>query len=298
MKIMIEAIGCMASAATINQIHAAGYLCVGIDANPDCFAKELVDEFYQVPYVTDPDYQKVLYNLAIEKKVNLAIPSLDDSLLIWSDMRDSLKNNGVNITLPNQELLRIFLDKWETYKFFKQIGIPTPKTSLKQKYQLVKPRLGRGGDGVIITNKPVNMCDMISQELLSGKEYTTDVLCDLNYEPIYIVPRLRKGVKEGKSTGGEVIYNEAIIESVKKICKYMKYTGAFNIQCFEDEKRNIKFTELNPRLGGGTILSMAATENWIPFLVNMFVNEKNINPMKKVQYGLKMGRYYSEVFYQ
>ena len=162
----------------------------------------------------------------------------------------------------------------------------------------MKPRLGRGGDGIVITDKPVDMTDMVSQELLKGTEYTTDVLCDINSNPIYIVPRVRLGVKEGKSTGGEVVNNAKIEQYIKQLCKKMNYVGAFNIQCFEDDMKNIKFTELNPRLGGGTALGMAATENWIPLLIDTFINNKVIKASTEVDYGLKMGRYYSEVYYK
>ena len=298
MRILIEAIGSLVSGATIKRIHEAGHTCVGIDANKDCYARFLVDEFYQAPLATDPCSKDFLFNLAVEKKIDLVMASLDDGLLIWSSMRKSLLEHGVHITLPDEELLKIFLDKWKTYLFFKEVGTPTPETSLKQDFPLVKPRLGRGGDGIIITDQKVDMEDMVSQEVLTGTEYTTDVLCDIHSNPVYIVPRVRLGVKEGKSTGGIVVNNEKIKSLIVSLCNRMHYVGAFNIQCFEDENGNVKFTELNPRLGGGTALGMAATENWIPLLIDTFINNKSIKASGVVDYGLKMGRYYSEIYYK
>ena len=42
---------------------------------------------------------------------------------------------------------------------------------------------------------------------------------------------------------------------------------------------------------------MAATENWFPLIADMFVYEKNIKASSRVQYGLKMSRYYNEIYY-
>ena len=123
-----------------------------------------------------------------------------------------------------------------------------------------------------------------------------DVFCDITHKPIYIVPRKRLGVKDGKSTGGEVVYHPDIEDQVKKICEALPFTGIINIQCF-DTIDGIIFTEINPRYGGGTILGMKATENWIPLTVKTFCGGELVSPNAEVRYGLKMGRYYAEVFY-
>ena len=143
----------------------------------------------------------------------------------------------------------------------------------------------------------MDMEGMISQEVLTGEEYTIDVFINSEHEPIYIVPRLRMGVKDGKSTGGIVIENPLIIEGVKAICKAIPLEGAVNIQCFVND-RGVKFTEINPRFGGGTVLGMKATENWIPLTIDTFKKRKVVYANKQVAYGLKMGRYYAEVFYK
>ena len=297
MRIMTEAAGCLASASGFKSIREAGYSVIGTDANSECYAKHLVDEFYCVPYAFDPKSKEFLFNLAIEKKIDLVIPSLDEGMIRWAEMADDLKKRGVSVAISSVDTVKICEDKWLTYLKFKESGIPTPKSSLKNEYPLVKPRLGRGGSGIHINEPDVDMEDMISQELLSGTEYTTDVFCNLNNEPIYIVPRQRIGVKEGKSTGGIVVEQKDIIEGIKKICKAIPFVGPFNAQCFVSSTGEVKFTEINPRLGGGTALGMAATENWFPLMVETFVNRKVVQAKFPVRYGMKMGRYYAEVFY-
>ena len=40
----------------------------------------------------------------------------------------------------------------------------------------------------------------------------------------------------------------------------------------------------------------AATENWIPLIIENFIHGKSIKEKQTIQYGLKMARYYSECF--
>ena len=297
-RILTEAAGCLASSSGIRNIQKAGFVCVGTDANPDCFAKVLCDEFYCVPFASDPNSMSFLEQLCIDKKIDLVIPSLDEGMIKWAKKKAELEKKGIAVAISPEKTIEICEDKWLTYLFFKNNGIPTPKSSLENIYPLVKPRLGRGGSGIHINEKDVDMTDMISQELLIGTEYTIDVLCDLNGKPIYIVPRKRIGVKDGKSTGGIVVENKDIIKWVEKICDSLLFQGPINIQCFVDDDNAVKFTEINPRLGGGTPLGMAATENWFPIIVDLFVYKKNSHNKVPIQYGLKMGRFYDEVFYK
>ncbi len=297
MRIMIEAAGSLVSSSTMKNIQAAGFTCIGTDSNSESFGKYLCDEFYTVPFASDPNSRAYLAKLVEDHHIDLVIPTLDEGMLAWSEMSPELKKKGTSVSISCPETIEICEDKWLTYLKFIENGIPTPKTSLENIYPLVKPRNGRGGQGITINDKSVDMEGKISQELLTGVEYTTDVLCDLDGEPVYIVPRRRLTVREGKSTEGIVIENHRIIDGVKDICRAFRFAGPVNIQCFVDDEGNVKFTEINPRLGGGTTLGMAATENWFPLIADIFVYGKKVEARCPVKYGLKMSRFYNEVFY-
>ena len=297
MRMFLEAAGCLTANFLISAIKESGNECIASDANPNSIGRYLADEFVTVPFAKDDNYADVVLKILVDKKVDMVIPTLDDALMKWALMKDRLSENGITLAISDASALEICLDKWNTYRAFKSNGIPTPETSLKQDYPLVKPRNGRGGSGVSITDHPVDMKGMLSQELLNGDEYTIDVFINSEHKPVYIVPRLRMGIKDGKSTGGVVIENQLINEGVEKICKAIPLKGAVNIQCFVNGD-SVKFTEINPRFGGGTVLGMKATENWIPLIVDTFKDCKAVHASKQVEYGLKMGRYYAEIFYK
>ena len=166
---------------------------------------------------------------------------------------------------------------------------------LEQKYKLVKPRFGRGGDGIYIGDQRKNMKKMISQDFIEGIEYTVDCFFSRSGDPVYIVPRKRLSVVDGKSTKGVVIKHNLIRNYIQDIARNIKFEGPINFQFIENENGKVYFLEVNPRISGGMALGFSATENWIKLIVDNYINNKELTP-QPIQYGLKMTRYYSECF--
>lgn len=294
-RILTEASGSLTAGYLINSIKAAGHICIGSDIDARCFGSALADDFAVMPRATDADLWQVIERILVNKKIDIVIPSLDETLIGWAERKKHFSTLGVQVILSDPASVAVCQDKWLTFQFFADNGIPTPNTSLSQEYPLVKPRLGRGGVGVSITDEPIQMNDMVSQELLTGIEYTIDVFCDRDAKPIYIVPRRRVNVKDGKSTAGVVERHERIEHWVRAICERLPFVGPINIQCFILPNNAIKFVEINPRIAGGMALGFAATENWIDLIVRNMLNGQPLSP-KPVYDGLEMRRYYAEVF--
>ncbi|TBL73004.1 ATP-grasp domain-containing protein [Paenibacillus thalictri] len=294
-KILTEASGSLTTGYLIKAIQSAGHLAVASDIDDDIAGRYIAEDFILMPRVRDPELWNKTLDLLENNQINIVIPSLDETLLGWAERKNELKQKNIHIILSDPETVHVCTDKWMTYLFFKEAGIPTPESSLEQTYSLVKPRMGRGAVGVLVDPGPVSMEGMISQELLSGVEYTVDVFCDRHSQPIYIVPRKRLKVREGKSTGGIVVDHPLIFEWVRRICQSLRFCGPINIQCFECPDGSIKFLEINPRIAGGMALGFAATENWISLIIDTFIKEKELVP-KDIQYGMKMMRFYDEIF--
>lgn len=294
-RILTEASGSLTAGYLISSIKQAGHVCIASDIDTRCFGSVLADEFVVLPCANDPSLWEIIKKVLIDKKIDVVIPSLDETLLGWSERKNYFSSLGVQVILSDSASVAICQDKWLTFQFFAENGIPTPRTSLSQQYPLVKPRLGRGGVGVSITDEPIQMNGMVSQELMTGIEYTIDVFCNRDAKPVYIVPRRRINVKDGKSTAGVVERHEGIEHGVREICEILPFIGPINIQCFVLPNGTIKFIEINPRIAGGMALGFAATENWIDLIVRNIINGQSLSP-KPVFYGLEMRRYYAEVF--
>lgn len=295
LKILTEASGSLSAAYLIKSIQDAGHIAIASDINPDCVGRYLANDFMHMPSKDDPELWKKMQCGLKEHQVNVVVPSLDETLVGWAERKEKFLEDGIHVILSPPDTVRICQDKWLTYQFFQEAGIPTPKTSLEQKYSLIKPRFGRGAVGVKIETDPVNMEGMISQEVVEGIEYTVDVFCDAQSKPIYVIPRRRSGVVQGKSTSGVVEKQPEIERWVNKICRTIPFLGPVNMQCFVQKDGTVSFIEINPRIGGGMALGFAASENWMKLIVDHFIYGQEILP-KPIRYGLKMKRYYAEVF--
>jgi carbamoyl-phosphate synthase large subunit len=295
-RILTEASGSLTAGYLINAIHEAGHLCVGSDIDARCFARPLLDDFALMPRASDPALWPQVERILAEKQIDIVIPSLDETLIGWAERKSQLRERlGVHVVLSAPDTVRVCQDKWLTYEFFRDNRIPTPLTSLRQDYALVKPRLGRGASGVRVTNERVDMNGMISQELVAGVEYTVDVFCDRDSRPVYIVPRRRINVRDGKSTAGVTEEQAAVIEWVRTICARLPFVGPVNIQCFVRPDQTVCVIEINPRIAGGMALGIAATENWIKLIATNLLDGQPIVP-RPIRFGLEMKRYYAEVF--
>lgn len=294
MRILTEASGSLTASYLIKAIQAAGYQAVGSDIDANNAGYCLADDFIVVPPKSDQNLWSFIEKALLAKNIDVVIPSLDETMLDWSIQREKFLKKGIHIIISPEETIRICQDKWETYLFFQQTKIPCPQTSLQKDYPLVKPRLGRGSEGISITEDDVPMEGMVSQQFIEGEEYTVDSFFDKDGIPIYIIPRKRVAVKNGKSTRGIVCRHDKIVHFINLMAKATRFVGPINFQCF-DNHGEISFIEINPRIAGGMALGFAASENWISLIVNNLINGQPITP-KPIKYGLKMVRCYAEYF--
>ncbi|MCC2615124.1 ATP-grasp domain-containing protein [Aestuariibacter halophilus] len=298
--IFIEAVGGLTSGYLIDAIHSAGYRCIGSDISAASAGAVRVDAFVELPTYDDPALWDAVTSALTQHRVSLVIPTFDEMLSGWSARREDFKAMGVEVLISPQETVNQCVDKWQTAQLFARAGLPAPATSLQPTYALFKPREGRGSTGIYQATDEQRASGAlpqgyISQQVVSGVEYTIDCLFDAQGEPIYIVPRRRLQVKDGKSLGGVVEAQPAIVKYIKQLATTVQFCGPINVQCFVDGD-DIWFIEINPRLGGGSGLGMAATENWIPLFVKHWCEGKGLSADAPVQYGMRMFRQYREVY--
>lgn len=294
MRILTEASGSLVAGYLIRAIQEAGHYAIGSDIDSCNAGFCLSDDFLVVPRHDDPQLWSILSHKLVEAGIDIVIPSFDETLLGWAERQCDFERKGTFVCISPADTVKVFQDKWETYRFFKAVGIPSPATSLDKDFPLVKPRKGRGSAGVQITFEDVPMDGMISQEVVDGTEYTIDAFFGSDGRPVYIIPRKRIGVQQGKSTGGIVCRHPEIERYVDMMAEAVRFVGPINFQCFVNDA-GVHFIEINPRVAGGMALGFAASENWVHLIVEHLFLGKAIQP-KPVRNGLKMARYYAECF--
>lgn len=296
MNVLVEGIGSMVFNTQLKYYNELNWNIIGIDIQKYSYGLYTVPKSYIVSKYFEKNCFEVLEDIIFKETIDLVFPTVNEGLLEWSKRKKYFHEKfGTNIIISDEKVISICMDKWNTYNFFIKNNIPTPKTSLFLKYNLVKPRIGRGSSGIFTKdNVPANfsMEGYISQELVNGEEYTIDILCDFDAKPIYIIPRKRLETESGVSIKGVTVYDKEIIDYTEKIVEALKPIGILNIQCFKDNDK-IWFIEINPRIGGGCTLSFASSDNWFKVIDKLLKGEEY--KKKDIIYNNYMMRYYEEV---
>jgi len=313
-KILRTATGCMASIGLINELIKKGVEVICVDANPISVGLYYCQKKYVVPKGNDPNFITELLKICKKEKVDAILSGPEEEIINIAKNKEIFLKEGIVPIVPDYETVKITYDKLKTYEFFIKNGIPTPKTyKLKDILNLedinfpivLKPRFGRGGSGVYIAEdiEDLNYCitkkcksktDYIAQEYIEGTEYTIDIFSDMDGNVLSIVPRKRLSVESGISVKSITSYNETIIKYAEKIAKKLNIKGPANIQCILKDNKPY-FIEINPRFGGGSILSIKADPTIIENLIRIIKGEKPI-PSRGFKKNLLMLRYYSEIF--
>ena len=296
---------------TIKEIERCRGKVISVDASPLAAALYLSDKHYIVPRISDPNYINVLLNICKEENVKLIIPTIDTELLILSQNKEKFEKNGIRIAISDTKVIEVCSDKLKTFQFFKENDIPTVETfSYSQvdkmeglQYPLfIKPCKGSASINAYRINKRKELDFFIDyidnpviQEFAEGQEFTLDVLADLGGKVINVVPRERIEVRAGEINKGRTVRDENIIEYAKNITEKLGAIGPITIQCFVKDAE-IKFTEINPRIGGGYPLSFAAGANYPELLIRMVLDEKVMIRLGEFEENLIMLRWEDAVF--
>jgi len=302
--IVSSAVGCLSAMGLINELKKEDVKIIGIDCNPLSAGLYLCDKGYVVPRGDNPGFINEIMRICELEKPDAILSGPEEELLALSKNKKLLEKMGVLVLCPDYEIVKICSDKLNTYELFRTYNIPTPEIYDDEVNFpcIIKPRFGRGGRGVYKVDNVSELefflkkvRDPIVQEFVEGIEFTIDTFADLGGNPLSIIPRIRLQVESGISVKGITVYDTKIIDYCKKIVKKLKLIGPACIQCIKDHDGEIKFTEINPRFGGGSILSIKADTTIVQNLIRIIKGEKPI-PSKGFKEGLIMLRYYSEVF--
>ncbi|MEH7549365.1 ATP-grasp domain-containing protein [Neobacillus vireti] len=236
------------------------------------------DKHFVVPSVVEENYIDEIIKICLEGDIKLVIPLIDTELGIMASNRHRFDNIGVKLLVSSYEVNKIANNKIETYKFFKQNLISSPKVYSEEEIKkgdftfplLVKPNNGSASKGVTKINNKEELeffkdyiPNAIVQEFINGDEYTVDVMVDFNGKVKTIVPRKRIETRAGEVSKGVTNKDFEIINAVENVVnKLPGPVGCITLQCFKEKDGEIKFIEINPRFGGGIPLSINAGANF------------------------------------
>ena len=256
-----------------------------------------------IPEADNASFLDRLLEIVIVNDVEILMPSSGFDIYPYSENAAALANLGAKAIVSDRESLEICRDKILTFqtlssKFVLPFTTAEPN-KVNQFPVIAKPRFGKGSRDIIRIDDESDLRyvsskfeDMIFQEFLPGREYTIDVLSDLEKIALIAVPRIRIQTKGGISTKGRIILDPDIEVTCRQIAERVGIRGPCCIQMKESSDGVLKLVEINPRMGGGTIFSTLAGANFPKMLVDMVEgNEISIPKISPVT----IVRYYEEI---
>lgn len=285
---------------------------VAVDADPLSCGFSLADAHYVVPAVASPPFFSELMRICRQESVDLFFPDLDEELLLLAETQRQFAALGTRVLVSSPETIRMCIDKYATYEFFRRHDIPTPKSFLPEQLAdgrdlsfplVVKPRNGRGSKNVFtVTNQQAlhffvdYVANPLVQEYVDGVEYSVDTLSDLEGNFLYCSVRQRIATDSGVSIKGKTVAHPVIRVYSERIVNHLKITGPACLQCIERADGQIQFIEVNPRIGGGAVLSLAAGAPLVSDVVRLARGEAP-QGLQNYRTGITMLRYWQELFF-
>ncbi len=258
---------------------------VGGDVSATAPALQFCDDTVILPSIKEKGYIPFLIDYCEKKQIDALIPTIDTDLQLLADNRE--KFSTTRVVISDSKKVRLCRDKRLTSAYFMSVGLKSPTTvdSINQYVggfpAFIKPKDGsssvsafkvRSIDELYAFSKIVP--DYIIQPYVSGTEYTVDIFCDFDGNPIFITPRVRLAVRSGEVLKTRIEQDEKIIQEMQLLIADFKPCGAITIQMIRDDITGEDFyLEINPRYGGGAPLSIKAGADSAEMMLRLMCGE-------------------------
>ena len=236
----------------------------------------------------DKDYIPQLLHICRQDHIDLLIPTIDTDLAVLAENAGRFQETGTKAVISSPDKIGICRDKNYTSDFFRSCGLKAPETiNDYRKYAgpypcFIKPKDGSSSINAFKVNQESELAvyaekieDYIIQPFIEGKEYTVDIFCDFEGNPVYITPRERVAVRSGEVLKTKIELDERIIAESKMLIREFKPCGPMAVQLIRQSGTGDDYyIEINPRYGGGAPLSMKAGADSAEALLRLSLGEK------------------------
>lgn len=258
----------------------------GTDITKLAPALAFCDHAVITPKIKDNVYIPVLKKICEEEEIDALVPTIDTDLMILVQYRNDFGKTRVIISKP--EKIAVCRDKRYTSDYFEVIGLKSPLTVNDwRKYDngypaFIKPK---DGSSSISAYKVENERDLklfieqvpdyIIQPFIEGIEYTVDIFCDFDGNPVFITPRIRLAIRAGEVLRTQICQDKRIIEEMKQLISDYKPCGQITVQLIREKSSGDDYyIEINPRFGGGAPLTIKAGADSAEAMIRLIIGEK------------------------
>lgn len=286
-------------------LHHVPLCLYGADLTTDAPALFYCDKQLQVCRIRDKEYIPQLLEICRREEIDLLIPTIDTDLLLLAQNKELFEAQGTKVMISSVESVSLCRDKRFTTAFFEKCGVSCPSTvddvdAYKGEFPcFIKPKDGSSSINAYKVDTPEDLRmyasqveDYIIQDYISGREFTIDILCDFEGNPVFITPRERVMVRSGEVLKTQIVSDETMEKEALAIVKEFRPCGPITVQLIQDERTGKNFyIEINPRFGGGAPLSVKAGANAPLAILKMLQGEKTAYNKNAAKEGLVFSRF-------
>lgn len=261
---------------------------IGADISDTAPALFFCDEMKKVCKIREPEYIPQLLDICEKENVDCLIPTIDTDLLLLAENKGRFEEIGTKVLISAVDKVQLCRDKRFTADYFISLGLksPVPVDSV-EKYAMgfpafIKPKDGSSSIDAYKVNDEEELKtyservpDYIIQPFIEGTEYTIDIFCDYEGNPVYITPRERMAVRSGEVLQTRICQDEKMIAEMKTLIADYKPCGQITVQLIKETATGDNYyIEINPRFGGGAPLSIKAGADSAKAVLRMLQGEK------------------------
>ena len=269
------------------------------DTDAWAYGNFIADAAYTVPPFKSPGFINVIKRIHEIEKFDVLIPIHDVALHVFSQDRDKYAKLPFTLAINPKQTIDVVSDKLLTYDFFASHEIPAEPVHTIEEFlhfrsysfpYFIKPRYihMRGSasqlymriDGpedmeIILGKIAGDESRYVIQKFLGGDEINLDFFCDGDGKVQSIVPvrRLGMGITRG-ITRGEIIFDRHFDYFVHKIAENLRFWGANQLQVYVTDQKKLKFTEINGRFSGSSVLVKEAGVNFFDYFIRLLCGER------------------------
>lgn len=261
---------------------------IGADITDTAPALYFCDEIVIVPRIKDEKYIPFLLDYCEKENIDCLIPTIDTDLLLLSKNKIAFEKIATKVLISAEEKVKLCRDKNYTADYFLSLGLKSPKpvhdvSAYRGGFPaFIKPKDGSSSIDAYKANDEEDLKvyaekigDYVIQPFINGTEYTIDIFCDYDGNPVYITPRERMAVRSGEVLKTKMVHDEVMISEMKKLIEDFKPCGQITVQLIREKNTGDDYyIEINPRFGGGAPESMKAGANSAEAVIRMLRGER------------------------
>ncbi|HEX2206308.1 MAG TPA: ATP-grasp domain-containing protein [Longimicrobium sp.] len=280
MKVLVTGAGALLGQGIIRSLRLSGLApeIVAADPSPHAVGLWWADRRHLIPLASDPGYVQALRALLRAERPDALLVGTDTELPLIAGVREELEaETGTAVLVSPPDVVRIADDKWLTYAFLRDQGLPAPASALPENAEalaeeigfplIVKPRVGARSVGVSRVETLAQLRralegreGLVVQECVASDhdEYTAGTLCFPGQPTLSIV--MRRDLRDGNTWRAYVEHFPELNAQVRTIAGALRSYGPANFQ-FRVSGGQAKVFEINARFSGTTPLRARAGFN-------------------------------------